>query len=42
MLLTQVLLKPGDVVLVETPTYDLVLELFQSLGLAIVDRPSYD
>jgi GntR family transcriptional regulator / MocR family aminotransferase len=35
----QVLLKPGDAVLVERPTYNLALELFQSLQLNIVGVP---
>lgn len=35
-LVCQVLLKPGDTILVESPTYNLGLELFRSLGLKIV------
>jgi GntR family transcriptional regulator/MocR family aminotransferase len=35
-LVCQVLLKAGDVVLVEKPTYNLALELFRTLGLKIV------
>jgi len=35
----QVLLKAGDVVLVEKPTYNLALELFRTLGLKIVGMP---
>ena len=38
-LICQVLLKPGDVVLVESPTYNLALELFESLKLKIVSVP---
>jgi GntR family transcriptional regulator / MocR family aminotransferase len=38
-LVCQVLLKPGDAVLVEKPTYNLALELFRSLGLKIVSVP---
>ncbi|MBX3061142.1 MAG: PLP-dependent aminotransferase family protein, partial [Anaerolineae bacterium] len=35
----QVLLKPGDVILVEKPTYNFALELFRSLNLKIVGLP---
>lgn len=35
-LVCQVLLKPGDVILVEKPTYNFALELFRSLQLKIV------
>ncbi|MFZ6031024.1 MAG: PLP-dependent aminotransferase family protein [Chloroflexota bacterium] len=35
-LVCQVLLKPGDAVLVEKPTYNLALELFQGLQLKII------
>lgn len=35
----QVLLKPGDAVLVEKPTYNLALELFRNLGLKIIGAP---
>lgn len=35
----QVLLNPGDRVLVEKPTYNLAIELFQSLGLKVIGAP---
>lgn len=38
-LVCQTLLRPGDVVLVERPTYNLALELFQSLGLQAAGVP---
>ncbi|MBI9049820.1 MAG: PLP-dependent aminotransferase family protein [Anaerolineaceae bacterium] len=38
-LICQVLLKPGDVVLVESPTYNLALELFATMQLQIVEIP---
>lgn len=38
-LVCQVLLKPGDTILVESPTYNLALELFRSLGLKILGVP---
>lgn len=38
-LVCQTLLKPGDTVLVEAPTYNLALELFQALGLVVVGVP---
>ena len=38
-LICQVLLKPGDVILVESPTYNLALELFESLQLKIISIP---
>jgi GntR family transcriptional regulator/MocR family aminotransferase len=38
-LVCQLLLKPGDVVLVENPTYNLALELFRLLELQIVGIP---
>lgn len=38
-LVCQLLLRPGDVVLVEKPTYNLALELFQTLGLHVVGVP---
>ncbi|CAN5829004.1 PLP-dependent aminotransferase family protein [soil metagenome] len=41
-LVCQVLLKPGDVVLVESPTYNYALELFRSLDLKIVGIPLDD
>jgi GntR family transcriptional regulator/MocR family aminotransferase len=38
-LVCQLLLKAGDTVLVENPTYNLALELFRTLGLNIVGAP---
>lgn len=38
-LVCQLLLRPGDVVLVEKPTYNLALELFQTLSLHVVGVP---
>jgi len=38
-LVCQILLKPGDVVLVEKPTYNLALVLFRALELKIVGIP---
>ncbi len=38
-LVTQVLLKPGDVILVESPTYSGALDLFRALGFHIVSVP---
>ena len=38
-LVCQALLKPGDPIVVESPTYNLGLELFRSLGLKIVGIP---
>lgn len=38
-LVCQVLLQPGDVILVEKPTYNFALELFRSLNLKIVGIP---
>jgi len=38
-LVCNLLLKPGDVVLVEAPTYNLALELFRALGLKIIAVP---
>jgi GntR family transcriptional regulator / MocR family aminotransferase len=39
-LVSQILLKPGDAVLVETPTYDVALELFRAHNLKIVGCPT--
>ena len=39
MLVAQILLKPGDVVLVESPTYDLALDLFRAQHLKLVGCP---
>lgn len=39
-LVSQILLRSGDVVLVESPTYDLALELFRSQNLKIVGCPT--
>ena len=41
-LVCQILLKPGDVILVENPTYNFALELFRALGLKIVGLPLDD
>jgi GntR family transcriptional regulator/MocR family aminotransferase len=38
-LICQVLLKTGDTVLVEKPTYNLALELFQAAGVKIIGVP---
>jgi GntR family transcriptional regulator/MocR family aminotransferase len=38
-LVTQTLLKPGDVILVESPTYSIALELFAIMGFKIVGVP---
>jgi GntR family transcriptional regulator/MocR family aminotransferase len=38
-LVTQVLLKPGDVILVESPTYSGALDLFGALGFRVVGVP---
>ncbi len=38
-LVTQLLLQPGDVILVETPTYSLALDLFRAQRLKIVGIP---
>jgi len=35
----QVLLKPGDVILVEDPTYSVALDLFRALGFQVVGVP---
>ncbi|MCL4303699.1 MAG: PLP-dependent aminotransferase family protein [Anaerolineae bacterium] len=38
-LVCQILLRPGDVILVENPTYNFALDLFRSLHLKIVGVP---
>src|SRR5512146_913825 len=38
-LVTQLLLKPGDVILVESPTYSGALDLFRALGFRIIGAP---
>ena len=38
-LVSQVILKPGDVILVESPTYSIALDLFGALGFRIVGIP---
>ena len=38
-LVSQVLLKPGDVILVESPTYSSAMDLFRALGFRIVGIP---
>jgi GntR family transcriptional regulator / MocR family aminotransferase len=38
-LVAQVILKPGDVILVESPTYSSAIELFRALGFRIVGIP---
>ena len=38
-LVTQLLLKPGDVILVESPTYSGALDLFRALGFHVVGVP---
>ncbi len=38
-LVSQVILKPGDVILVESPTYSIAIELFRALGFQIVGIP---
>jgi GntR family transcriptional regulator/MocR family aminotransferase len=38
-LVAQILLKPGDVVLVESPTYDLALDLFRAQRVKLVGCP---
>jgi len=39
-LVIQILLAPGDTVLVESPTYDMALELFRAHGLKIIGCPT--
>jgi GntR family transcriptional regulator/MocR family aminotransferase len=39
-LVVQMLLKPGDVILVESPTYGGALDLFRALGFKIVGLPT--
>jgi GntR family transcriptional regulator/MocR family aminotransferase len=38
-LVSQVLLKPNDVILVENPTYSVALDLFRALGFQIIGIP---
>jgi GntR family transcriptional regulator / MocR family aminotransferase len=38
-LVSQLILKPGDVILVESPTYSIAMELFRALGFRIVGIP---
>jgi GntR family transcriptional regulator/MocR family aminotransferase len=38
-LVAQAILKPGDVILVESPTYSIAIELFRALGFRIVGIP---
>jgi GntR family transcriptional regulator / MocR family aminotransferase len=38
-LVSQTLLKPGDVILMESPTYSIAIELFRILGFRIVGVP---
>ena len=41
-LASQVILKPEDVILVESPTYSIAMDLFRSLGFCIVGIPMDD
>jgi GntR family transcriptional regulator/MocR family aminotransferase len=38
-MVSQAILKPGDVILVESPTYSIAMELFRALGFQIVGIP---
>jgi GntR family transcriptional regulator/MocR family aminotransferase len=38
-LVSQTLLKPGDVILVESPTYPIAMELFRILGFRVIGVP---
>jgi GntR family transcriptional regulator / MocR family aminotransferase len=38
-LVSQLILKPGDVILVESPTYSIAIELFRTLGFRVVGIP---
>jgi len=38
-LVSQVLLKPNDIILVENPTYSVAIDLFRSLGFQIIGVP---
>lgn len=38
-LVSQVLLKPNDIILVENPTYSVAIDLFRSLGFQIIGIP---
>ncbi len=39
-LVTQILLRPGDAVLVESPSYDVALDLFRAHNLKIIGCPT--